>query len=42
MSNTVKGFFAEVQYYTSKKKKVFSLRKVKKRKEKKTKLFFLY
>lgn len=40
MSNTVKGFIAEVQYYTSKKKNVFSLRKVKKRKEKKTKLFF--
>lgn len=35
MSNTVKGFFAEVQYYTSKKKKnVFSLRKVKKEKKK--------
>lgn len=40
MSNTVKGFFAEVQYYTSKKKKCFFFTKSKKRKEKKTKLFF--
>lgn len=41
MSNTVKGFFAEVQYYTSKKKKnVFSLRKVKKEKKKRPSFFF--
>lgn len=40
MSNTVKGFFAEVQYYTSKKKKVFSLRKVKKKKKKRPSFFF--
>lgn len=40
MSNTVKGFFAEVQYYTSK-KKVFSLRKVKKKKKKRPSFFFL-
>lgn len=39
MSNTVKGFFAEVQYYTSKKKKV-SLRKVKKEKKKRPSFFF--
>lgn len=41
MSNTVKGFFAEVQYYTSKKKKVFSLRKVKKKRKKDQAFFFL-
>lgn len=41
MSNTVKGFFAEVQYYTSKKKKVFSLRKVKKIRKKDQAFFFL-
>lgn len=41
MSNTVKGFFAEVQYYTSKKKNVFSLRKVKKEKKKRPSFFFL-
>lgn len=40
MSNTVKGFFAEVQYYTSKKKKSFFFTKSKKKKRKKDQAFF--
>lgn len=42
MSNTVKGFFAEVQYYTSKKKKKsFFFTKSKKKKKKRPSFFFL-
>lgn len=40
MSNTVKGFFAEVQYYTSKKKKSFFFTKSKKKKKKRPSFFF--
>lgn len=40
MSNTVKGFFAEVQYYTSKKKKCFFFTKSKKKEKKKRPSFF--